>query len=131
MECVKAYAARTKEARRKVSSGLEPSQLFLGITKPYKPVQSCTIARWVKTTLGRAGIGPGFTSHSTRSAATSKAIESGATLSEVLNQADWSSASTFRKYYHRHSGGEHLAFSNAVLASTSGANLQIDIEPEQ
>ncbi len=108
-----------REARKRINSSWEPSQLFLSITKLYKPVHSCTIARWVKTTLTRAGIDMGFTSHSTRSAAVSKAMESGATLSEVLNQADWSSASTFCKYYYRPSSVRHLTFSNAVLASTS------------
>ena len=63
------------------STGLQPDQLFIGITKPYAPVQACTIARWVKTVLKDAGINTSvFTAHSTRSASTSAAMSGGASL---------------------------------------------------
>ena len=77
----------------------EPSHLFLGVSRPRAP---CSIARWVKTTLANAGIDiTKYSAHSIRGASTSKALESEATLSEVLQQADWSKATTFHNFYFR------------------------------
>ena len=47
---LKEYEFCTKQMRGSHSS------LFLGVTKPHKPVCSSTIARWLKTLLGKAGI---------------------------------------------------------------------------
>ena len=74
---------------------LEPSQVFL--MPQLKHVAS--IARWVKTTLANAGIDvTRYLAHLIRGASTSKALESGATLSEVLQQADWSKATKFHNF---------------------------------
>ena len=106
------------------STGLQPNQLFIGITKPHAPVQACsTIARWVKTVLKDAGINTSvFTAHSTRSASTSAAMSGGASLQEILSQADWSSSSIFHKHYFRPQ--PFSAFSSAVLKKAS--NLHAD-----
>ena len=105
------------------STGLQPDQLFIGITKPHAPVQACTIAHWVKTVLKDAGINTSvFTAHSTRSASTSVAMSGGASLQEILSQADWSSSSTFHKHYFRPQ--PFSAFSSAILKKAS--NLHVD-----
>ena len=41
-----------------------------------------------------------FSSHSTRGAAASKAVEVGASLASVLSAGHWASSSTFKKFYH-------------------------------
>ena len=47
--CLKQYIEVTKKFRVYASTGPQPDQLFIGISKPHAPVQACTIARWVKT----------------------------------------------------------------------------------
>ena len=87
--CLKRYIEVTKKFRAYTPTGPQPNQLFIGISKPHAPVQACTIARWVKTVLKEAGINTDiFSVHSTRRASTSAAVSEGASLQEVLSQAD-------------------------------------------
>ena len=132
VECLNSYVLTTNQFRSVDSRGLlVPSQLFLGISKPHAPIKACSIARWVKNSLSSAGIDTTkFSAHSTRGAAASKALESGATLSEVLQQADWSMARTFHQLYFRPSQVRALSFTSAVFSSASKSKLHADIEPE-
>ena len=112
----------TKQFRVQSSTGLQPDQLFIGIMKPHTSVQACNIARWVKTVLKDAGINTSvFAAHSTRSASTSVAMSGGASLQEILSQADWSSSRTFHKYYFRPQ--PFSAFSSAVLEKASSLHV--------
>jgi len=56
-----------------------------------------------------------FTSHSTRAASVSKAKQKDVPLDEILSQAGWSTADTFRKFYDRPimSRNDHMA--SAIL----------------
>ena len=42
-----------------------------------------------------------FSAHSTRSASTSKARMVGVSLEDIVRAANWSSTSTFSRFYHR------------------------------
>ena len=77
-ECFETYTSRTVQFRSRDSQELLVlGQLFLGISLPHTPVKACSTARWVKSS---AGIDTKtFLAHSTRGAATSKALETGAT----------------------------------------------------
>ena len=89
--------------------------LFLAIVKPHKQVSSCTIARWLKCTLGDAGIDVNmFTAHSVRGASSAAAM-AGVTTNDILKAADWSTDLVFRRFYYRpvHSS----VFGDAVLSS--------------
>ena len=60
------------------------STLFLGLTKPHKPVYSSTIVRWLKILLGKAGIDTEvFKAHSVLSASTSAAAAAGITTHDM------------------------------------------------
>ena len=110
--CLKVYLEKTHSFRR------GSKQLFIGLVKPHKAVKACTISRWIKSTLSSAGIDANIvTAHSTCGAASSSALAGGASLYEVLEQADcsWSSAHTFRRHYFRPRPFSN--FSSAVLAS--------------
>ena len=55
--------------------------------KPHKKASKDNVFRWIKLTMSEAGINSGlFTSHSSRSASASKAIEVNVDLQTVLNQ---------------------------------------------
>ena len=85
-------------------------------SKPYKPVCSSTIARWLKSLMGKAGIDIGtFKAYLVRSASTSAAPAAGATTSDVLKAADWSSEAVFQKFYHKPTRNNQ--FGMAVLRS--------------
>ena len=75
----------------------------------------------MKTGLAKAGIDNNiFKAHSVRSASTSAAVDVGISISEVLEAADWSSASTFEKFYYQPVKCSKLGLS--VVSSAS--NLQ-------
>lgn len=63
----------------------------------------------------RSNSQPTFTGHLTRSAATSKAADMGLPLEQIQDAADWSSASTFERFYHKpNSKGQ---FAHSILGS--------------
>ena len=66
--------------------------LFLSWIRKHGFVSSSTIARWLKICLQQVGIDTGvLKAHSVRGAASSKAVWSGVTISDILQAADWSS----------------------------------------
>ena len=92
---LKQYEKVTKNLRQKTEN--TQNLLFISYVKPHKPVTSATIARWVKTVLSLAGIDGVFTAHSTRGASASAAARAGVALSDIMEAADWSRESTFKK----------------------------------
>ncbi|KAG1229506.1 hypothetical protein G6F68_006669 [Rhizopus microsporus] len=66
-------------------------------------VKDKTIAQWITNSLTAAGIDPDkFTAHSIRAAASTYAVQQGASIQEVKIHANWSlNADTFEKYYLR------------------------------
>ena len=77
-------------------------QLNISYKKPHKAVTTSTISRWCKVMLGKARIDiEKYSSHSTRSASTSKAKIKGLPLSEMNKAAGWKEISTFRGFYNK------------------------------
>ena len=112
--CLRCYEDRTKEFRSS-AEGL-PKKLFLSYIRPHKPVTSQRIAHWIKDLLGLAGIDTSiFKAHSTRGAATTAAHRKGVRVSDILQVADWSTESTFNRYYYR--PNRDPAFARSVLSS--------------
>ena len=91
--CLRQYLKVTEDTRK-------DHNLFLSYRKPYRAVKSCSIARWLKSILSMAGFSE-FKAHSTRGAAVSAASNNGMSVSDILAVADWSSASTFKRFYYR------------------------------
>lgn len=87
------YLERTLDIRGVVKN------LILTTKKPFNAASRDTIRRWTKDILTTAGVDMSiFSPHSTRSAATSKAM-SHVPLDTILKTAGWAKESTFRKYY--------------------------------
>jgi site-specific recombinase XerD len=110
VECLESYIDRTTSLRDQSSDSL-----FLGTKKPYKPVDSSTVARWIKQCLLDAGINQSFSAHSTRGSAASKAAKLGVPADQILKAASWSRENTFKRYYHRVS---LVSVANTVLTQT-------------
>ena len=84
--------------------------------KPHNAVSKDTIARWIKVTLGLAGIdGNVFKPHSTRAAATSAAKRKGVIVSDILNVAGWSNEKTFARFYNKPLHSNADVFSHAII----------------
>ena len=113
LRCLQSYISRTNIFRPLVDPATN-QQLLISYHRPHKPVQSCTIARWIKSFLGSAGIDTSiFKGHPTRSASTSKARAGGISLEDVLKMADWTGPSSFLRFYYRPSFTDD--FARAVL----------------
>ena len=77
-------------------------QLFISYTKPYHAISKDTISRWVKTFLQASGVDiPTFTTHSNRSASTSKGLATGIPIEKIMQAASWSNAKTFARFYNK------------------------------
>ncbi len=111
--CLESYIDATKHWRV-----VDDPSLFLSLNRPHKPVGSSTLARWIKACLSDAGLDPSsFSAHSARGAAASKAVKQGVPIEAVLLSANWSTESTFRRFYFR--DFDPVSVSNAVLTQTS------------
>ena len=110
--CLREYIKRTAKLRN--HNGVS-QPLFLATQKPYSPVTSTSIGRWLKLTLQDAGIDTSvFKAHSTRGASSSAARQSGVSVKDILTAADWSRETTFNLYYYR---PRHSAsFGTAVIS---------------
>ena len=95
---VQTYIKRTNQLRN------GENKLFLSFNKPHKVVSSQTISSWIVSVIRQAYDNQTdlkVKAHSTRAIGPSWALCKGASLSSVLEAADWSSDVTFKKFYYR------------------------------
>ena len=107
VKCLQQYVQCTTELRGK------EQQLLISYKAPHMAICSQTLSRWLRSVLTKAGIPAEYTGHSTRSASTSEAAKSGLPMELILAAADWSSATVFKKHYHKTTQG---TFANSVLS---------------
>lgn len=112
VECIKAYLEVTRPNR------VTPAQdaLLLATCRPFQPVSTSTISRWVSTLLRDAGVDHCFSAHSTRGASSSAARSAGVSLADVLAAADWRQPNTFMRHYYRPCSQSEFGW--AVLGSS-------------
>ena len=85
-----------------------------------------TVAKWVTEILTSAGVDTKiFKAHSTRAAASTKAVEQGSTIEGVKEHGNWSHKSqTFERYYYRprnqHKRGQSMV--TTIFSSTENNN---------
>ena len=104
------------------------NHLFRSFIGKHGPVTSCTIARWLKSCLHKAGVDTSkFQAHSTRAAATSKAAMSGLAVEDILKAADWSSRGIFQKFYYK---PEFSAEFGSVVLAAGSSKSHVDMETE-
>ena len=101
VECFRHYLKLTRNIRPVIPSSL-PDKLFISFKRPFKPVTTTTLGRWLRTFMSAAGIDCQiFKAHSVRSASTTAAAKAFVPLSTIMSMADWSSSSTFRTFYYK------------------------------
>ena len=92
---LKEYLSRTIHYRNS-------AQLLLSYQKPYAPVCTQTLSRWVRSTLKAAGIDlQVFAPHSIRASSSAAAKRGGATIDTILQAGSWSHSSTFSLWYDK------------------------------
>ncbi len=95
---LRAYITSTSSVRNETNA----NQLFIGSNKPFKPITSSTMSRWLKDQLKEAGVDISiFSAHSIRGAAASKAAAAGVCIQSILDQGHWARESTFARFYRR------------------------------
>ena len=108
---LRCYEEKSKSLRKKKN---QRNTLFISVRKLHKPVTPATIGHWLKNNVKSAGIDTStFTAHSTRGTATSKAKRMGTSVGDILKAANWTSESTFGRFYNRPIEG--VAFGRQVL----------------
>ena len=99
VECLKCYEEMTLKHR---DTQAEVQPLFLSYIKPFKPVTSQRIAHWIKDILSEAGVDTRvFKAHSVRGASVSASKNKGVGIPDILDMADWSRDTIFRRFYYR------------------------------
>ncbi|CAC5420599.1 unnamed protein product [Mytilus coruscus] len=95
----------------------DEGKLFLSTVKPFKPVTSQTISRWLVNTIKMAYENTDLKvkAHSTRAIGPSWALFNGASMKSILESADWSTDTTFIKFYLRNVDVKHYASRNGHL----------------
>jgi len=115
VRCLESYLHITSKFRS--SDKTKPDPLLRTLVKPHRGLSANTVASWIKQVLQLAGIDINkFKTHSTRRASTSKAKNLGVSISEILNMADWSNASTFKRFYYKPSCSQSKQFGTIVLS---------------
>ena len=98
---LKCYLKRTKKFRNFGQSQAKMG-LFLSFVEPHKPVTCQTISKWLVKVIKLAyDDSVKVRGHSTRAIGPSWAIFNGASMSSILEAADWSKESTFIRFYLR------------------------------
>ena len=101
VETLRCYLKATRSVRPAIPSS-KPDPLFISYVKPHKPISAPSLARWLRSLLKASGVNSDiFKAHSVRGASTTAAANSNVLLSEILKMADWSSPSTFQKFYYK------------------------------
>ena len=101
VETLRCYLKATRSIRPANPSS-KPDPLFISYVKPHKPISAPSLARWLCSLLKGSGVNSDiFQAHSVRGASTTAAANSNVPLSEILKMADWSSPSTFQKFYYK------------------------------
>ena len=98
--CVFAHLKRYIELKQDLKSSSD--KLFFSYAKPHQAISRDTISRWCKNAMELNGIdSQKYSTHSTRSAASSKAKSMEMSLKNIIKCAGWRSEKTFAQHYDK------------------------------
>lgn len=91
--------------------------LILTVKRPFRPVSTQRLSKWVKLTLKESGIDVDtFSSYSIRHAATSAACRAGVSIEMIRERAGWTQKSEmFARFYNRPLCKDSTAFAKSIL----------------
>ena len=121
VDCFKEYERRTRLFRPKDPTKL--NKLLLSYIKPYKPISAESLSPWIRDILSRAGIDTNILRLTqSRGASASSACNKGISLEDILRLADWSTDSTFRRFYYRPQYNPNTARQLLSISSEDGTS---------
>lgn len=92
--------------------------LLLSFQKPFKPVGTQTLGRWIRELLQEAGINlQVFGPHSIRAASAAAAKRGGAQIDTILKAGCWARESTYSTWYEKPISNRGPDFQNAVFSN--------------
>lgn len=109
VESLLSYIKRTEDIRTS-------DYLFVSFVKPHAKVSTQSLSRWVSLTLHLAGVPFHFSAHSTRGAASSKAIFH-IDIQTILKTVGWKHEVTFAKFYNKPLNNNEGSFAETVLSN--------------
>ena len=115
VECLKEYLSRRES---KIAGSV--TNLFVTYGKPYKAASIDTVRRWVKDLFNECNIN--FSPHSCRSASTSKALDCGVNLSDILTKGCWKNCKTFMNFYKKDIVQESEVDFNVIVCDENNKN---------
>ena len=74
--------------------------LFVAAVPPHGNLTADCLRNWLKSTMTAAGIPDHFTPHTIRAVTTSTAFDADTPLEDILASANWSTSTTFERFYH-------------------------------
>jgi hypothetical protein len=98
--CLSANLDGRKEWRKDTTDNMQ-QRLFLSFKNSHKRVTAPTLSCWLKEVIRQSGIKDLFGGHSVRGASTSSAKQAGLNIDMILDMADWTSTSTFNRFYYK------------------------------
>lgn len=112
---LRCYIERTQVQR----DSLNTSNLFLGLTKPHKPVCSQTLSHWLVKLLTDSGVDTSqYKGHSFRHSSSSMVASKGVSVDTIMNSVGWRSSQTFARFYNRNIENDcNIDYANAILNS--------------
>ena len=94
------------------------TSLLLSYQKPFHPVGTQTLGRWLRGLLQDAGINlQAFGPHSIRAASSAAAKRGGAQVDTILKAGCWAQESTYTKWYEKPISNQGPTFHQAVMHS--------------
>ncbi|KAG1063907.1 hypothetical protein G6F42_027112 [Rhizopus arrhizus] len=108
--------------------------LFLGYLNDESKVTSIRpsrVSNWLKQVMQQAGIDTRYKAHSIRSAASTKAVTKGNTITDVKKHANWSlHTNTFETYYYKPSSANSTStkITNSIFSPENSITLAAEAE---
>ena len=116
VRCLKEYEKQTEAFRPRSREADKP--LFLSHIWPHQPVTSQRIAHWVRLVIRSRSRHLSVQGSFCQRCSDLGALNKGVTLGYILQVADWSSGSTFRRFYYRPTHDHSAKFGRIVLQVT-------------
>ena len=92
--CTRQYLTDTNTIRHPHAKNLSIS------STSYTNLSPDRLRNWLKLAMQSAGIDPRHSPHSVRAESTTTALEMGASMDDILKCGNWSTKSTFERFYH-------------------------------
>ena len=109
--------------RERASQWDQSLSCLLLVFIPHLPVSSSAVARWLKKVISDSDIDTSvFKAHSIRSGAAFGHANQGVTLEDILKAADWSTETSFQRFFYKPIRNTKLA----VTVTLSATNNTID-----